>query len=145
MSSAKIATVAYIHVYIYIYIYIYIYMYMYICIYIYIYIYILCVLRRQLYSFYGQSFYLRGTDTPSGEATLYNIFCLPSEKGSTPKEKKLKPRQQNFPFCRRPLLTLKAPITTAADNNFLLLFFFIFQRKQVLTFHVNRLHVRCQV
>ena len=33
--------------------------------------------------------------------------------------------------------TLKAPITTAADDNFLL-FFFIFQRKQVLTFHVKK-------
>ena len=28
-------------------------------------------------------------------------------------------------------LTLKAPITTAADDNFFLLFFFIFKRKQV--------------
>ena len=35
------------------------------------------------------------------------------------------------------VLTLKAPITTAADDNFF--FFFIFQRKQVLTFHVNHL------
>ena len=37
------------------------------------------------------------------------------------------------------LLTLKAPITTAADDKFFYLFFFIFQRKQVLTFHVNHL------
>ena len=35
-------------------------------------------------------------------------------------------------------LTLKAPITTAADD-ILKYFFFIFQRKQVLIFHVNRL------
>ena len=34
--------------------------------------------------------------------------------------------------------TLEAPVTTAADNNFFY-FFFIFQRKQVLTFHVNHL------
>ena len=34
------------------------------------------------------------------------------------------------------VLTLKAPITTAADDN-LLLFFFIFQRKHVLAFHMN--------
>ena len=38
------------------------------------------------------------------------------------------------------LLTLKAPITTKADNNFD--FFFIFWRKQVLTFHVNHLPSR---
>ena len=49
------------------------------------------------------------------------------------------------------VLTLKAPITTAADNNFFFIYFsektsvdisceiicLIFQRKQVLTFHVN--------
>ena len=34
-------------------------------------------------------------------------------------------------------LTLKVPITTAADNS-LKFFFLIFQRKQVLIFHVNR-------
>ena len=40
------------------------------------------------------------------------------------------------------LLTLKAPITTAADN--VLIFFLIFQRKKVLTFHVNRLPMNRQ-
>ena len=39
------------------------------------------------------------------------------------------------------LLILKAPITTAADN-ILKYFFLIFQRKQVLIFHVNRLPSR---
>ena len=34
-------------------------------------------------------------------------------------------------------LTLKAPITTADDNTFIYLLYF--QRKQVLTFHMNRL------
>ena len=38
-------------------------------------------------------------------------------------------------------LTLKAPITTKADDNFDF-FFFIFRRKHVLTFHVNRLPSR---
>ena len=38
-------------------------------------------------------------------------------------------------------LTLKAPITTAADNNFFFSFYFFFNflRKQVLTFHMNHL------
>ena len=36
------------------------------------------------------------------------------------------------------VLTLKAPITTAADDIFFN-FFYYFQRKQVLTFHVNLL------
>ena len=38
-------------------------------------------------------------------------------------------------------LTLKAPITTAADDNFDLIFFFhfVFHRKLVSTFHVNPL------
>ena len=40
-------------------------------------------------------------------------------------------------ICKRYLLTLKAPFTTAADDNFFLYFFF--REKQVLTFHVNRL------
>ena len=39
-------------------------------------------------------------------------------------------------------LTLKAPVITAADHNFLFIYFFIFQRKQVLTFHVNHLPSR---
>ena len=34
------------------------------------------------------------------------------------------------------ILTFKVPITAAADDNFLYIFF-ILQRKQVLTFHVN--------
>ena len=38
-------------------------------------------------------------------------------------------------------LTLKAPITTAADDNFFLILFY-FQRKQVLTVHVNCLFGR---
>ena len=61
------------------------------------------------------------------------------------------------------VLTLNAPITTAADDNFFLFIFFyfsektsldisceiiclIFQRKQVLTLHVNCLpiHLKCQ-
>ena len=45
---------------------------------------------------------------------------------------------QNATGCRLDLLTLKAPITTAADDIFEI-FFLIFQRKQVLIFHVNRL------
>ena len=39
-------------------------------------------------------------------------------------------------------LVIKAPITTAADNIFFFYCFFIFQRKQVLTFHVNCLFGR---
>ena len=35
------------------------------------------------------------------------------------------------------LLTLKVPITTAWGDNFFFILFFIFQRKQVLTLHVN--------
>ena len=39
-------------------------------------------------------------------------------------------------------LTLKAPITTAADYIFIIIIIIIiFQRKQVLTFHVNHLLV----
>ena len=38
---------------------------------------------------------------------------------------------------KKTLSTLKAPIMTIAEDN--LIFFLIFQRKQVLTFHVNRL------
>ena len=42
-------------------------------------------------------------------------------------------------------LTLKAPMTTVADDNFFLFFFFIFQRKQVLTFHAwQMIHMKCQ-
>ena len=41
-------------------------------------------------------------------------------------------------FTAVAILTLKAPITTAADDS-QKYFFFIFQRKQVLAFHVNRL------
>ena len=38
------------------------------------------------------------------------------------------------------VLILKAPITTAADDNYYFFFFFsMFQRKQILKFHVNRL------
>ena len=43
---------------------------------------------------------------------------------------------------RKGVLILKVPITTTADDNFyifIFIFFFIFQRKQVLTSHVNHL------
>ena len=39
-------------------------------------------------------------------------------------------------------LTLKAPVTTAADDSCFFLIFFILQRKQILTFHVNCLPSR---
>ena len=42
------------------------------------------------------------------------------------------------PKAKTWMLTLNAPVTTAADNNFLF-FIFFFQRKQVWTFHVNHL------
>ena len=51
-------------------------------------------------------------------------------------------------ICRP--LTLKVPITTAADDNFFLfffIFFFVCQRKQdlVLTFHAwQTIHMKCQ-
>ena len=41
------------------------------------------------------------------------------------------------------ILILKAPVTTAADDNFLYIFFFIFQRKH-LDISCESIHMKCQ-
>ena len=54
-----------------------------------------------------------------------------------------------FPFYRMPSvqfkLSLRAPITTAAEKNLFILFylFYFFSDNKVLTFHVNHLQTKC--
>ena len=83
-------------------------------------------------------------DTLLGKTTLSEMVCLTSEKMSIffsekKKGKKTPTNRILFPSVYNSSLTLKAPITTKADDNFD--FFFFFQKK-VLTCHVNRLPCR---
>ena len=70
---------------------------------------------------------------------IVNVYCLPlvQQVSHTTIDSQMDLFKFEYKYGKE--LTLKVPITTAADDNSFYFIFFIFQRKQVLTVHVNRL------